>query len=496
MFFDAIHTRKTPRITCAVFYLFAVLLWGGPCILLASEGDVSADGVWWHQAWFWGVMVGGVALVTFLARRLVLRDQKLAEAYRELEVAHWDLERRVQLRTAELAEANKLLQQEMYERKQAEKELVRFERLRALSELSAGVSHNMNNLLTGILGPAELLQCVDDPEKIDAYLNMIVRSSQRMADVVNRLHLSVAIESPGEMGKTCLEEAVLATIDLTRPRWKDEAESKGVAIVVETDLAKTPAIYAQEQELRDVLTHLIFNAIEAMRDGGTITIKTVGKEDQVILSVMDTGVGMDEAVLARIFDPFFSTKMDVGSGLGLSLVRGTLQRWGGTVEVQSELGEGTTFTLALPIWKEEVLQREEDAVRPDVIPRKRILVVDDEDVVLRIIESALRHHHDVDVAMGGEEGMALFDAGEYDLALIDLGMPNMPGDQVAKFIKEKKPEVMTLMVTGWNLDPEDERLTWFDGLMTKPFDSLNALRDVVAKMAVAHEERLSEHDED
>ncbi|MBT3603360.1 MAG: response regulator [Candidatus Latescibacteria bacterium] len=478
-------------------WFLALLLWGWPGILLASGGDVpvSVEGALWYQNWFWGVMVGGIVLIVFLVRRLVLRDRKLSETYRELEVAHWDLERRVQLRTAELAEANKLLQQEMYERKQAEKELVRFERLRALSELSAGVSHNMNNLLTGILGPAELIQCVDDPEKIDSYLDMIVRSSLRMADVVNRLHLSVAIESPGEMGETSLEEAILSTIDLTRPRWKDEAESNGIAIVVETALAKTPAIYAQEQELRDVLRHLIFNAIESMADGGTIAIKTVCKDGKVILSVSDTGVGIGEDIQARIFDPFFSTKMDVGSGLGLSLVRGTLQRWGGTVAVNSEEGVGTTFTLTLPIWKEDALLREEEVARPDVIPRKRILVVDDEEVVLRIIESALQQHHDVDVAMGGKDGVALFEEKEYDLALIDLGMPYMPGDQVAKFIKEKKPEVMTLMVTGWNLDPKDERLTWFDGLMTKPFDSLNALREVVGKMAVAHEERLMGEEE-
>ena len=476
----------------------AVLLGTWPFGVFAEEAPLGVADVWpiGGHSGFWVGVVGAMGVIAFLAWRLVVRDRKLAETYAKLETAHWDLERRVQLRTAELAEANKLLQQEMYERKQAEKELVRLERLRALSELSAGVSHNLNNLLTGILGPAELIACANDPEKINTYLEMIVRSSQRMAEVVKRLHLSVAIDSPGEMGKTCIEEAIVSTIDMTRPRWKDEAESNGVAIVVETDLAKTPAIYAQEQELRDVLTHLIFNAIEALPEGGTISFKTVFENEQVILTVADTGIGMDESVRARVFDPFFTTKMDVGSGLGLSMVRGTLKRWGATVRVESTLGMGTTFTLALPIWQDEVLAHSQDEQKLDVVPRKRVLVVDDEDVVLRIVESALRAHHEVDVALSGEEALDLFNQKEYDLALIDLGMPGMPGDQVAKIIKERNAQAMTLMVTGWKLDPEDDRLVWFDGLVTKPFETLDALREAVAQIAIAHEEQVQGDDDE
>lgn len=465
----------------------------GTCAVFAAEPqDVQGLGngeAVWQQAWFWGCVVLG-GLIAFLTHRLVLRGRTLRKAHAALEAAHLDLERQVQLRTAELAETNKLLQQEMYERKQAEKDLVRLERLRALAELSAGVSHNMNNLLTGILGPAELMQCSGDQEKNSIYLDMIVKSSLRMAEVVERLHLSVATDSLDEIGKTSTETAIISAIDMTRPRWKDEAESKGIAISVQTDLAKTPAVYANETELRNVLMHLIFNAIEAMPDGGTIRFKTVCQDQQVILSVEDSGIGIDDQILTRVFDPFFTTKMDVGSGLGLSMVRGTLRRWDATVGVKSQLGVGSTFILTLPVWKEELVSTQADVAVPDVIPRKRVLVVDDEDVVLRIIQNALQQHHDVDVALGGEEGLALFDQTPYDLVLIDLGMPHMPGDQVAKVIKKKNAQVMTLLITGWNLDPGDGRLDWFDGVVTKPFGTLAALRDVVAQMAMAHEERI------
>jgi signal transduction histidine kinase len=444
----------------------------------------------WQQAWFWGCVVLG-GLITFLTHRLVLRGRTLRKAHVALEAAHLDLERHVQLRTSELAETNKLLQQEMYERKQAEKELVRLERLRALAELSAGVSHNMNNLLTGILGPAELMQGSDDQEKSNIYLDMIVKSSLRMAEVVERLRLSVATDSLDDIGKTCIETAIVSAIDMTRPRWKDEAESKGIAISVQTDLAKTPSISANEVELRNVLINLIFNAIDALPEGGEIRFKTWAQDQHVILSVEDTGMGMDDKILARVFDPFFTTKMDVGSGLGLSMVRGTLRRWGAAVGVESQLGVGSTFTLTLPVWKEDFVSKSLDVAVPDVVPRKRVLVVDDEDVVLRIIQNALQVHHDVDVALSGEEGLALFEQTPYDLVLIDLGMPHMPGDQVAKVIKKKNAQVMTLLVTGWDLDPNDDRLAWFDGVMTKPFGTLAALRDVVAQMAIAHEERMT-----
>jgi len=489
---------KIRQVYCAVFRLATgvcagVLALGGCAVFAVEHNEIQALDKMvpiWQQAWFWGCVVV-VGLIVFLTQRLVLRGRTLTKAHAALEAAHLDLERHVQLRTAELAETNKLLQQEMYERKQTEKELVRLERLRALAELSAGVSHNMNNLLTGILGPAELMQGSDDQEKNNIYLDMIVKSSLRMAEVVERLHLSVATDSLDDIGKTCIEAAIVSAIDMTRPRWKDEAESKGITISVQNDVANTPAITANETELRNVLMHLIFNAIEAMPEGGRIHFKTLGQDQNLVVSVTDTGVGMDDKILARVFDPFFTTKMDVGSGLGLSMVRGTLRRWGATVGVKSQLGVGSVFTLTLPLWKEDIVSKQADVTVPDVVPRKRVLVVDDEDVVLRIIQNALQVHHDVDVAISGEESLTLFDQTPYDLVLIDLGMPHMPGDQVAKVMKKKNAQVMTLLVTGWNLDPGDDRLVWFDGVVTKPFGTLAALRDVVAKMAIAHEERMT-----
>jgi signal transduction histidine kinase/CheY-like chemotaxis protein len=487
-------TRWCTEILCVVRVLSAAApgLW--PCEAFSAEQ--SETGGWESllavvkQAWFW-LLLGVCGVISFLVRRLILRERKLTQTLVALESAHFDLERRVQLRTAELAEANRLLQQEMYERKQAVKELVRVERLGALSELAAGVSHNMNNLLTGILGPAELIESVHDPDKQATYIEMIVKSARRMAEVVSRLHLSVAKDALRAVGETRLEAAVLSAVDMTRPRWKDEAEARGVAIAIHTDFSQTPPVLANEQDLNNVIAHIIFNAVDAIPDRGSITFRTVCNDRQVLLTIEDTGCGMDASVSERAFDPFFSTKRDVGSGLGLSIVKGTLQRWGAAVGIESQANIGTKLTLTFPVLEEPESRTSDAPALPAPPPRKRVLVVDDEDVVLRIIETALHTHHDVDVALSGEEGLRLFKKNTYDLVLIDLGMPNIPGDQVAKQMKEKSQTVMTLMVTGWKLDSDDERLAWFDGLITKPFESLNALRDFVARLAIAHEERIS-----
>jgi signal transduction histidine kinase len=450
----------------------------------------------WHLAWFWGGTGLVAGLIAFLVGWLVIRARKLAEANRALATAHKDLENRIQSHKAELAEAKKLVQRERSDRRLAEKEQLELERLRAFSELSVGVSHNLNNLLVGIMGPVELLQATDDPGKRRTYLAMILRSSARMAEVVEQLHLSSAINDLGEIGKTDVDQAVLSAIDMTRPRWKDEAESKGITISVRNDLSGTPAVRANDQELRVVVTAVMLNAIDAMPKGGRILIESKCENSVVVITITDTGIGMDEELRARVFDPFFSTKKTVGGGgLGLSMVRGTLHRWGARVTIESKPEWGTTFSLALPAWKGDTSNQPNEEESPRRVPRKRVIVVDDQEVILRTLEKALGSHHDVDVALSGEEGLALFEEKKHDLALIDLSMPDMPGNQVAEAMKRKNPDVMTVMITGWQLDVTDDRLEFFDGLLTKPFKTLDALREAVANMALVHEDLKNESDE-
>jgi PAS domain S-box-containing protein len=240
--------------------------------------------------------------------------------------------------------------QDITDRRRTEQELVRLERLRALGELAAGVSHNLNNMLTGILGPAQLVKHLTDDPMVLREADIIINSSKRAADLVHRLNLSVRGKDDGEVSAVSVNELVESVIDETRPRWKDEPESRGVHIDVATDLRDVPPVRGTPSKLHDVLVNVLFNAVDAMPEGGTVTLSTRPDGAFVEVGVRDTGVGMDEETRRRVFEPFFTTKMDVGTGLGLSTVYGTITRSGGTAQVESTPGEGTAFSFRLPVW--------------------------------------------------------------------------------------------------------------------------------------------------
>ena len=233
------------------------------------------------------------------------------------------------------------------ERKQMEEEMVRLERLHALGKMSAGVSHNLNNILTGVLGPAQLVQMsVDDPQLI-RQLDIIIKSAERAAELVSRLHGAVRGSREDDVHAVPINELVMEAVRTARPKWKDEPESRGISLEVTTDLEAVPPILGTESGLHDILLNLLLNAVDAMPEGGTIEIGTEAVEEGVRLTVRDTGVGMDEETRMQVFEPFFTTKMDVGTGLGLSTVYGTVTRWGGSIEVESSPGRGATFSIYL-----------------------------------------------------------------------------------------------------------------------------------------------------
>ena len=242
--------------------------------------------------------------------------------------------------------------QDITERKQSEQERVRIQRLLVANELSAGVSHNLNNILTGIIGPVQLLQMeTNDPDMLKG-LGDIFLSAIRARDLVSRLHRSTRRFELGKVQAVCVGEMVDEAIKETRPRWKDESESKGLTVEVVKHLDGDNWIKATESEFNDILINLILNAVDAMPEGGRITIKAKEMADQVMLTFSDTGIGMDAETRERVFEPFFTTKAHVGTGLGLSTVHNSIVRWGGSITVDSEPGVGTTFILMLPLWTE------------------------------------------------------------------------------------------------------------------------------------------------
>jgi CheY-like chemotaxis protein len=267
---------------------------------------------------------------------------------------------------------------------------------------------------------------------------------------------------------------------MTRARWQDEAQSRGVPIRLALDLAPVPSVDGQPSELREVLTNLILNAVDALPQGGDIRIASRERAGWVEIIVADTGVGMSDSVRRRIFEPFFSTKGPSGTGLGLAMVYGIVSRHGGEILVETAEGAGSTFTIRLPVGRVP-------AAVPPRVPMAgsdpvRVLVIDDEPFVRDTLGEILRQqHHQVVVANDGVSGLARFRESRFDLVMTDLAMPGMSGWQVARAVKATRPQVPVVLVTGWGVEvqPDEMQTHGVDRVMTKPF-RFEDVQEVVA----------------
>jgi len=247
-------------------------------------------------------------------------------------------------------------------------------------------------------------------------------------------------------------------------------------------------IPGDEPELREALTNLIFNAADAMPQGGTITLRTRKERHELVLEVSDTGTGMTEEVRRHCLEPFFSTKGQHGTGLGLSSVYGTVRRHDGKINIRTELGKGTTFEVHLPLGPARVsvedTKKEENA--PQISPL-HVLVVDDDTVVRQIVAEYLKADaHQVEVACSGAEGLDKFKKGSFDLVVLDRAMPGMNGDQVASSIKSLNPNLPIIMLTGFGsmMMAADEKPSGVDLIIGKPV-TLDGLREALAKAKAA-----------
>ncbi len=242
---------------------------------------------------------------------------------------------------------------------------------------------------------------------------------------------------------------------LTRPRWRDAAQAEGRTIELRIEVQPGLFVAAEPAELREVMTNLILNAVDAMPRGGTINITGRQIGESVRLEVTDTGVGMAPAVRSRVFEPFFTTKAEAGNGLGLAVSYGIVQRRGGQISVDSAPGRGSTFTIELPLAHR---RPPNDVVAPPATRRKRnILVVDDEPALASVLQRLLESEgHSVTSCTSGAEALERFDPSVHELVMTDLGMAGLNGLQVAAAIHVRSPETPVILVTGWGneLDPD------------------------------------------
>ena len=384
--------------------------------------------------------------------------------------------RRSQLHHHERLAGRLVILRNVTSRRRAEAEVVRSQRLRAVGELSLGVSHNLNNILTGVLGPAGLIQRMTDDRRILHELDVIMRSANMASDLVKRLGRSVHAVDDDTLQGVSVSEAVSGAITATRPKWKDEAEARNAEIEILADVDSVPPVAATRAGLHDVLLNLLFNATDAMPDGGRIRIEASRTGEEVMMTVSDNGVGMVSDVAARVFEPFFTTKMDIGSGLGLSTVYAEVQQWGGGMNVTSAPGEGTTFELRVPIWRGKAEPEEEDGRQGEAQENARkndrasVLVVEDDEAVRSFLARVLSGRgYDYQLAGSALEALDQFREGSFQVAIIDLGMPGKSGDALSVELRQLDARLVTVLSTGWMLHESDGRLDSFDLHINKPF---------------------------
>jgi CheY-like chemotaxis protein len=342
-----------------------------------------------------------------------------------------------------------------------------------------------------VSGYTELLLSTEPnlTERGKKYLRHIRTASDDIAQIVARLREFYRKRAEGQPTQAVqFNRLIREVVELTRPRWRDISQERGVAVEIKLDLEPNlPEIAGASSELRDALTNLIFNAVDAMPTGGLITLRTrlnkppaIGKTGpsagHVVVEVADTGLGMDDETRKRCLEPFFSTKGKRGTGLGLAMVYGAVQRHDGAIEIESQRGQGSTFRLIFPVRKTGDTDRKGRPPVAGTAPPLNILFVDDEPLLRDLLREILEMDgHTVCAADGGQAGLDAFRNASrigrpFDVVITDLGMPHLDGRELTHLLKKESPATPVIMMTGWGSlmnDGKDLRAP-VDGLLSKP----------------------------
>jgi PAS domain S-box-containing protein len=400
------------------------------------------------------------------------------------------------------------LQQAYDDLRQTQHTVMQQERLRALGQMASGIAHDINNAISPVaLYTESLLEREPNlSERTRAYLTTIQQSIEDVAGTVARMReFYRPREAQLQLARVDLNRTVEQVVELTRARWSDLPQQRGVFIELKTELLPAlPAIMGAEGEIRDALTNLIFNAVDAMPDGGTLTLRsrlvpgaTVADPhgpNSVYVEVADTGIGMDEETRRRCLEPFFTTKGERGTGLGLAMVYGMVQRHSADFEITSAPGRGTAVRLIFATAETELATTPVPATDEAPSRRLRILLVDDDPMLIKSLRDILDGDgHTVTATDGGQSGIDAFNsalaAGKpHEVVITDLGMPYVDGRRVAAAIKTASPATPVIMLTGWGkrLLAENDVPAHVDRVISKPprlAEIRRALAELVTKVA-------------
>jgi PAS domain S-box-containing protein len=396
------------------------------------------------------------------------------------------------------------LQQAYDELRHSQQLTLQQERLRALGQMASGVAHDINNAISPVtLYTESLLEREPNlSERARMYLTTIQRAVEDVAQTVSRMReFYRPRESQLSLTPINLNQIVMQVSELTRAKWRDVPQQHGVVIELHAELAPVlPEVMGAENEIRDALTNLIFNAVDAMPEGGTLTIRTyvlrasdlAGVSQRVALEVSDTGIGMDEPTRRQCLEPFFTTKGERGTGMGLAMVYGMTQRHKAEFQIDSSPGSGTIMRCIFSAGSIAVDAVDRRRVAPPAAPLS-ILLVDDDPLIIEAMQEILgRDGHRITAVDGGQAGIDAFTralaqrnsgGAGIDVVITDLGMPHIDGRRVAAAIKALSPTVPVIMLTGWGQRLLDDGAVppFVDRVLSKP-PKLDELRRTLTEL--------------
>jgi signal transduction histidine kinase len=429
---------------------------------------------------------------------VVLRIENLLTArklHKQCQEYSQGLEQLVSRRTLELQHQTRDLEKVVSELRETQRQIIQQERMRALGTMACGIAHDLNNGLSVILGFGDML--LGDLEKFPhrsnarVHLQQMILAGRDNAKMVERLREFYRPSATREHREAInLNDVIEQAISHTVPKWQCEADARGATISIERDFDEIPLVSGAPDELREVLTNLIFNAVDAMPRGGRLSFRTERCNNDIRLNISDTGTGMTEETLQNCLEPFFTTKGDRGTGLGLAVSYGIIRRHGGSIEIKSKVNKGTTFTINLPVLTEA--SRPHGVEPGQTMQSLRILVVDDQPAIREIVSAYLAEdQHIVETAVDAREAMEKFRADRFDLVITDRAMPQVSGDDLAASIKEVQPREPVIMLTGFVdlINESDGRSKNVDLVLSKPArlnDLRNAIFDVMTQNSVAN----------
>jgi signal transduction histidine kinase/ActR/RegA family two-component response regulator len=466
--------------------------------------------VWEPVYWLSGAVKAVTALASvptaFLLVRLIPTALRLPSPA-ALQRANSNLELEIAVRKraeAEVRHANDLLETRVAERtrelelayqalRQAQQASMQQERLRALGRMASGIAHDLNNALTPATLYAQSLldhdktlspETRDDLAVIQQAIGDVTQTVARIKEFYRGRETNVA-GTPVD-----IKHLLGQVVELTQARWADMPQARGIVIEVKTEHAEhVPRVLGEPGEIRDAVTNLVFNAVDAMPSGGVLTLRSYATQHDVTVEVCDTGIGMTEEVRARCLDPFFTTKGERGTGLGLAMVYGMAERHGAAIEIDSEPGAGTLVRLVFPAaTSSEPAVPLVHATRPKV-SGLRILVIDDDELLRQSMCTILeREGHSVSLAQGGRAGIEVFSiaaqgAQRFHVVITDLGMPLVDGRAVATAVKSISPGTPVILLTGWgqHLRDGNDMPPDVDRMLNKPAN-LSELRAALAEV--------------